>query len=120
MIYKNNAFLFLLSIHVYPSTNKTVRHDISEILLKVALNTISQSKHIYTMPDLSLYLSIWPRWPGGGHLPTKTIFYDGFLHMWGNFKFECVLFRSDSRHNDRVDSLLECATFRARVRGLIT
>ena len=27
--------------------------------------------------------------------------------MWG--KFEGVLFRSDSRHNDRVDSLLECA-----------
>jgi hypothetical protein len=27
--------------------------------------------------------------------------------MWCNFKFEGVLFRSDSRHND---SLLECAT----------
>ena len=33
--------------------------------------------------------------------------------MWGNFKFEGVLFLSDSRHNDRVDSLLECATKRA-------
>ena len=30
--------------------------------------------------------------------------------MWCNFKFEGVLFRSDSRHNDRVDGLLECAT----------
>jgi hypothetical protein len=28
--------------------------------------------------------------------------------MWG--KFEGVLFRSDSRHNDRVDNLWECAT----------
>ena len=36
--------------------------------------------------------------------------YDGFLLMWCNFKFEGVLFRSDSRHNNRVDSLLECAT----------
>jgi len=33
--------------------------------------------------------------------------------MWCNFKFEDVLFRSDSRHNDRVDSLLECATKQA-------
>ena len=29
--------------------------------------------------------------------------------MWCNFIFEGVLFLSDSRHNDRVDSLLECA-----------
>ena len=33
--------------------------------------------------------------------------------MWCNFKFEGVLFRSDSRHNDRVDNLLECATKQA-------
>jgi hypothetical protein len=33
--------------------------------------------------------------------------------MWCNFKFEDVPFRSDSRHNDRVDSLLECATQQA-------
>ena len=33
--------------------------------------------------------------------------------MWGNFKFEGVLFRSDSRNNDRVDSLWECATKQA-------
>ena len=39
--------------------------------------------------------------------------YDEFLLMWCNFKFEGVLFRSDSRHNDRVDSLLECATKQA-------
>jgi hypothetical protein len=35
----------------------------------------------------------------------QTIFYDGFLLIWCNFKFEGVLFRSDSRHNDRVDGL---------------
>jgi hypothetical protein len=36
-------------LHVYPvsSTNKTDRHDKTEILLKVALNTINQTK-----PDL--------------------------------------------------------------------
>jgi len=28
--------------------------------------------------------------------------------MWCNFKFEGVLFRNDSRHNDRVDSLGVC------------
>ena len=33
--------------------------------------------------------------------------------MWCNFKFEGVLFRSDSIHDDRVDSLLECATKQA-------
>ena len=62
-------------------------------------------------------LSTGPRWPeggGGAHLPAKNI-YDGFLLMWYNFKFEGILFRSDSRHNDRVDSLLECATKQAVV-----
>ena len=33
--------------------------------------------------------------------------------MWCNFKFEGVLFRSDSRHNERVDSSWECATKQA-------
>ena len=35
--------------------------------------------------------------------------------MWCNlnFKFEGVLFRSNPRHNDRVDSLLDCATKQA-------
>ena len=33
--------------------------------------------------------------------------------MWYNFKFEGVLFRSDFRHNDRVDSLVECVTKQA-------
>ena len=31
------------------STNKTHRHDITEILLKVALNTIKQAKNIYEL-----------------------------------------------------------------------
>jgi hypothetical protein len=42
---------------------------------------------------------------GGGHLPAKKKIYDGFLLMWCNFRFDGVLFRSGSRHNDRVDSL---------------
>ena len=65
---------------------------------------------------------------GGGHIPAIFFnFYDRFLLMWCNFKFEGVLFRRDSRHNDRVDSLWECATkqavmasFRAQVMNLIT
>ena len=59
---------------------------------------------------------------GGGHLHAKKI-YDGILLMWCNFKFEGVLFRSDSRHNDRVDCLCRPkwpTSFRAQVRGLIT
>jgi hypothetical protein len=40
-------------------------------------------------------------------------FYDGFLLMLCNFKFKDVLLRSDSKHNDIVDSLLECATNQA-------
>jgi hypothetical protein len=41
------------------------------------------------------------------------ISYDGVLLMWGNFKFEGVLFWNDSRQNDIVDSLWECATKQA-------
>jgi len=43
---------------------------------------------------------------GQGGIFVPYFFYDGFLLMWCNFKFEGVLFRSDSRHSDRVDSLL--------------
>jgi hypothetical protein len=38
------------------------------------------------------------------HKKTQHFTMD-FLLMWCNFKFEGVLFRSYSRHNDRVDSL---------------
>jgi hypothetical protein len=42
----------------------------------------------------------------GASSSCQNILYDGFLlNMWCNFKFEGVLFRSDSRHKDRVDSL---------------
>jgi hypothetical protein len=69
-----------------------------------------------TVPDLPLCLGVLKhRIPlsRGAHLPTKHNFYDGFLLMWCNFKFEGVLFRSDSTHNDIVDSLWECATKQA-------
>ena len=33
--------------------------------------------------------------------------------MWCNFLFAGVLFRSDSRHNDRVNSICESATKQA-------
>ena len=57
-------------------------------------------------------LSTGPRWPGG-LIFLPRIVYDGFLLLSCKFKFEGVLFRSDSRHNGRVDSLLECATKQA-------
>ena len=41
------------------STNKTDRHDITEILLKVALNTIKQpNKRNYFRYNLIVYLSL--------------------------------------------------------------
>jgi hypothetical protein len=42
-------------------------------------------------------------------LLKKKITMD-ILLMWCNFKFEGVLFRNDSRHSDRVDSIWECVT----------
>ena len=70
-------------------------------------------------------LSTWTRWPGGEGASScqKKEFYDGFLLLWCNFKFEGVLFRSDSRHNDRVDCLCRptgSTSFMAQVRGLKT
>ena len=40
------------------STNKTDRHDITEILLKVALNTISHNHHIYFKWHLHAFLIV--------------------------------------------------------------
>jgi len=49
---------------------------------------------------------------GDGATPCQKLFYEGILLMCISFKFE-VLFRSNSRHNDRVDSLWERATKQA-------
>ena len=53
-------------------------------------------------------------------LPANFFFrnYDGFLLMLCNFKYDGVLFQSDSRHNDRVDSIWECVTKQAGLSGL--
>ena len=69
----------------------------------------------YSVPDLPLGLCVLKhraRLPGA-HLLAKANIYDAFLLMWCNIKFEDVLFRSNSRHNDRVDGLWECATKQA-------
>ena len=68
------------------------------------------------MPDLPLFLGVPQHRASlarGASPSCQHLFYDGFLLMWCNFKFEGVLFRIDSRHNDRVDSLLEYATKQA-------
>ena len=77
------------------------------------------------VPDLPLCLDVLkhraPLVKGGrGASSFQKNIYDGLLLMWCNFNFEGVLSRSNSRHNVRVDSQWECATFRAQVRGLIT
>jgi len=68
------------------------------------------------VPDLSLCVGVLkhraPLARGGGSF-CQNIFCDAFLLIWCNFKLEGVLFRSDSRHNDRVDRLWECATKQA-------
>jgi hypothetical protein len=40
------------------STNKTNRHDITELLLKVALNTINQTKPNQTKSSLNTFISV--------------------------------------------------------------
>ena len=71
-----------------------------------------ESSELYTelikpVPDLQLCLNTGPRWPGGPSFCQKKAFYYGFLLInLGNFKFEGVLFKSHSRHNDRVDVCL--------------
>ena len=68
------------------------------------------------MPDLPLCLGILKHMASlarGASSSCQKIAYDGFWLMWFNFKFEGVLLRSDSKYNDRVDSLLECATKQA-------
>ena len=42
------------------STTKTGRHDIAEILLKVALNTINQIKSIKSKFDITIFISLVP------------------------------------------------------------
>ena len=81
--------------------------------------------YVSAVSDLPLCLGVpGPRGLGrGGAYSCQKKCYDGFLLMLCNFKFEGVLFRSDSRHNYRVYGLWECATkqaVRAQVRGLIT
>ena len=86
----------------------------------------SDNEDMYTVPDLPLCLGVLKhRIPlaGGPIFLPKIFFYDGFLLMRSNFEIEGVLFRSDSRHNDRVDCLCRPtgpSSFRAQVRGLIT
>ena len=95
---------------------------ITTFLSKTSLPLFS----LYSVPNLPLYLGVLKHrtlLARGGNAASscqEKNTCDGILLMWCNFKFEGVLFRSNSRHNDRVDSLRECATFRAQVRDLIT
>ena len=73
------------------------------------------------MPDLPLCLGVLKHRAslargGKGSSSCQAFNYDGFSLIWCNFKFEGVLFWSDSRYNDRVDNLLECATKQAVMR----
>ena len=65
--------------------------------------------------DLPLYLGVLKHRASlargeGASSSCQNNVYDEILLMWCNFKFEGVLFQSDSRHND---SLLECSTKQA-------
>jgi hypothetical protein len=59
------------------STNKTGRHDITEILLKVTLNTINQTYSISSACIISKLCKVWFSlgtlvWPLGTNLSMKT------------------------------------------------
>ena len=45
------------------STNKTDSHDITEILLKVALNTITVTIYIRTINEFEIHSTFRPRFP---------------------------------------------------------
>ena len=80
----------------------------SELLIVDVILCISAHSCVCPVPDLQLFLRRGPCCTGqerGGGLPAPKKCYNGCLLMWCNSNFESVLFRSDSRHNDRVDSL---------------
>jgi len=96
--------------------NKNDVRFVGSLYLYSHVAGLQNNQTTQTVPDLPLCLGVHKhRAPlaRGAHLLPKNVFYDGFLLMWCNFKFEGVLFRSDSRHNNRVDSLWECATKQA-------
>ena len=67
------------------STNKTNRHDITEILLKVALNTISHKLiTYYTYLNRFDLGSIWPV-TSHSHLSLRVLLFEGrFFFIYGN------------------------------------
>jgi len=107
-----------LKIEQHEPSKKTRVISSGRITVHASLVTPScySCKKLDAVPDLRLCLCVLKHratLARDGHLPAKKILCDGFLLMWCIFKFEGVLFRSDSRHNYRVDSLWECATKQA-------
>jgi hypothetical protein len=85
-------------------------------LITPAVLLLSETNIIWSVPDLPLCLGVLKHRASlvrGASSSCQEYFNDGLLLMWCNFKFEGVLFRRDSRHNDRVDSQLECVTKQA-------
>jgi hypothetical protein len=71
------------------STTKTGRHDIAEILLKAALNTINQIKS-NQIPSNSWQLS--------AHIVTKETVFPTFLHRKSDYTIfpKCQCFKMDA------------------------
>jgi hypothetical protein len=59
---------------------------------------------------------------GRGASSCQIVFYDGFLLMWCNFKFEGVLFRSVSTYNDVIvyGDVSQCRQSRQWLSGIET
>ena len=75
-------------------------------LITPAVLLLSETNIIWSVPDLPLCLGVLKHRASlvrGASSSCQEYFNDGLLLMWCNFKFEGVLFRRDSRHNDRVD-----------------
>jgi hypothetical protein len=66
------------------STNKAVRHDIAEILLKVALNThakIAQNNNVNYIRYISA-LNLLVHCPTGGKTKVLYMIIKAKLHLW--------------------------------------
>jgi hypothetical protein len=77
--HKSQCYVIKFELLVVFSTNKTDRHDITEILLKVALNTIEARRKPLTNQTLSHSIVIY-----GVLTPLLTIFqlYHGGQFYW--------------------------------------
>ena len=79
MVYSIQHYVIGQWFYSVSSTNKTYHHDITEILLKVALNTIHQPNHIHKIGARwkVIYITYWAKekWPASKYPKYWTRWY---------------------------------------------